>query len=136
MGGYFSSLLMVTSTCFGDGSQSRQTLAIRLAWGALLLYVKEDQASSDAFDALRSAWSQAPRLLQQAEDALLVDEVWQVALEVGYQRNLAQRLLFGSGHCVRRNGFASFRKSNTYAQHRKGCTGPSPAPSIVLPGLR
>lgn len=78
----------------------RELLAIRLAWGALLLYVKEDKASSDAFHALRNAWSQAPRLLQQAEDALLVDEVWQVALEVGYQRNLAQRLLSGSGQPI------------------------------------
>ena len=75
----------------------RELLAIRLAWGVVLLKVKEDKASAQAFDALQRAWHAAPQVLEQAEDALLVDEVWQVALEVGYQRDLAQRLLTGGG---------------------------------------
>ena len=70
----------------------RQLLAIRLAWGVLLLECKDDAASHDAFTALRQAWSGAAQVLSNAEHALLVDEVWQLALEVGYQRGLAQRL--------------------------------------------
>ncbi|WP_460885452.1 YbcC family protein [Pseudoduganella ginsengisoli] len=71
----------------------RDLLAIRLAWGALLLECKDDLAARQAYAALRHAWDQAPAILQAAEHALLVDEVWQVALEAGYQRTLAQRLL-------------------------------------------
>lgn len=75
----------------------RELLAIRLAWGALLLECKDDIAASNAFTALQQAWGQATRLLAEAEQALLIDEVWQVALELGYQRTLAQRLLSASG---------------------------------------
>jgi uncharacterized protein YbcC (UPF0753/DUF2309 family) len=71
----------------------RELLAIRLAWGALLLECKDDSAAALAFAALRKEWSRAPALLQQAEAALLIDEVWQVALETGYQRRLARKLL-------------------------------------------
>jgi len=71
----------------------RELLAIRLAWGALLLECKDDAAATHAFTALQRAWEQAPTLLEEAEHALLIDEVWQVALEAGYQRTLAQRLL-------------------------------------------
>lgn len=70
----------------------RELLAIRLAWGALLLECKDDVAPRQAFAALQQAWSQAPVLLQETERALLVDEVWQLALEIGYQRGLAQQL--------------------------------------------
>lgn len=70
----------------------RDLLAIRLAWGAVLLESKDDAAANQAFSALQIAWQQAPRFIQQAEDTLLVDEVWQVALECGYQRGLLQRL--------------------------------------------
>ena len=78
-------------------SHSRDLLAIRLAWGAVLLECKDDVAAQQAFTALQLEWSQAPRILAEAEQALLIDEVWQVALEIGYQRTLAQRLLAGSG---------------------------------------
>jgi uncharacterized protein YbcC (UPF0753/DUF2309 family) len=73
-------------------SHLRELLAIRLAWGALLLECKDDLAARQAFAALQNAWSHAPRSLKAAEQALLVDEVWQVALETGYQRDLALRL--------------------------------------------
>ena len=75
----------------------RELLAIRLAWGALLLEYKDDIAAEQAVTALQQAWGQAPRVLMEAEQSLLIDEVWQVALEVGYQRTLAQRLLSASG---------------------------------------
>lgn len=81
----------------GTDPNLRQLLAIRLAWGVLLLECKDDAASHDAFIALRQAWSKAPQVLQNAKHALLVDEVWQLALEVGYQRGLAQRLRGVSG---------------------------------------
>jgi uncharacterized protein len=70
----------------------RDLLAIRLAWGAILLECCDDQAAKRAFAALQVEWERAPALMQQAEADLLVDEVWQLAFEVGYQRDLAQRL--------------------------------------------
>ena len=70
----------------------RELLAIRLAWGAILLECKDDAASHRAFAALRAEWRRAPALLQQADAQLRMDEVWQLALEAGYQRQLAQRL--------------------------------------------
>jgi len=71
----------------------RELLAIQLAWDALLLECKDDDAANQAFMALQQSWSLAPAMLKQAEQALLIDEVWQVALEVGYQRDLARQLL-------------------------------------------
>ena len=76
----------------GDDAHLRELLAIRLAWSAILLECKGNATHSPAFTALQSQWSRAPSLLKQAEDALLVDEVWQVALEAGYQRTLAHQL--------------------------------------------
>ncbi len=73
----------------------RDLLAIRLAWGALLLECKDDQAASQAFAALQQAWQGAAQCLAQAAQALLVDEVWQVALELGYQAELARKLVTG-----------------------------------------
>lgn len=74
----------------------RELLAIRLAWGALLLECKDDLAARQAFSAVQRAWAQAPSVLARAEEVLLVDEVWQAALETGPQRDLAQRLLAGT----------------------------------------
>jgi uncharacterized protein len=76
----------------GKDSHLRELLAIRLAWGALLLECKDDGATRQAFAALQQAWRDAPAVLKQAEQALLIDEIWQVALEAGYQRDLTQRL--------------------------------------------
>lgn len=70
----------------------RDLLAIRLAWGAILLECKEDVSARRAFAALQAEWSRADVLLQQAQEKLLVDEVWQLALETAYQRQLARRL--------------------------------------------
>jgi uncharacterized protein len=81
----------------GEDSHLRDLLAIRLAWGAILLECKGDSDARPAFAALQRAWNEAPERLQEAEQALLVDEVWQVALEAGYQRDLAKRLLATAG---------------------------------------
>ena len=42
----------------------RELLAIRLAWGALLLECKDDMSAHQAFAALQEAWSHAPRILK------------------------------------------------------------------------
>ncbi len=70
----------------------RDLLAIRLAWGAILLECRDDSAAQRAFAALQVEWAHAPARLQQAEADLLVDEVWQLAFEVGFQRGLAKRV--------------------------------------------
>ena len=76
----------------GSDAHLRDLLAIRLAWGAIMLECRDDRAAQRAFVALQVEWERAPALLQQAEDRLLVDEVWQLAFERGYQRTLARRL--------------------------------------------
>lgn len=82
----------------GRDAHLRELLAIRLAWGALLLECKDDAAARHAFAALHAAWRSAPRILQETEQALLIDEVWQLALEIGCQRELAQRLTAANPH--------------------------------------
>ncbi|HZG18836.1 MAG TPA: DUF2309 domain-containing protein [Herbaspirillum sp.] len=76
----------------GSDAHLRELLAIRMAWGALLLECKDDAAASHAFHTVQHAWARAPERLQQAQHDLLVDELWQVALEAGYQRRLAAQL--------------------------------------------
>lgn len=76
----------------GDDVHLRDLLAIRLAWGAVLLECKDKTAAGRAFSSLQAEWAQAGERLHQAEQALLVDEVWQRALELGYQRELALKL--------------------------------------------
>lgn len=71
----------------------RELLAIRLAWGAILLECKDDITANQAFAALQKEWGDAAARFQQAETTFLSDEVWQIALELGYQRSLAQKLL-------------------------------------------
>ncbi len=71
----------------------RDLLAIRLAWGAILLDCKGDGDARQAFATLQAEWHRALTSLEDAEAALLVDEVWQLALETGHQRQLASKLL-------------------------------------------
>ncbi|MBX9871191.1 MAG: DUF2309 domain-containing protein, partial [Burkholderiaceae bacterium] len=70
----------------------RELLAIRLAWGAILLECKDDDSAHRAFANLQDEWRHADERLQRAAQDLLVDEVWQQALELGYQRVLARKL--------------------------------------------
>ncbi|WP_295523442.1 putative inorganic carbon transporter subunit DabA, partial [uncultured Pseudacidovorax sp.] len=76
-----------------DDPHLRELLAIRLAWGALLLDCKDDLAARQAFAAVQREWGRAAEVLAQAEQDLRVDEVWQTALEAGYQRGLAASLI-------------------------------------------
>lgn len=76
----------------GVDSHLRELLAIRLAWGAVLLECIGAQAADAGLAALRTAWGGRDAALLAAEDTLVVDEVWQLALEVGHQRGLARSL--------------------------------------------
>ncbi len=82
-----------------DDPHLRELLAIRMAWGALLLECKDDSAASQAFSTVQQAWGRAQQRLQQVREELLVDEVWQLALEAGYQRQLAQALRQEAADC-------------------------------------
>ncbi|MCZ8251642.1 MAG: DUF2309 domain-containing protein [Hylemonella sp.] len=70
----------------------RELLAIRLAWGAILLECKDDDSARRAFANLQEEWRHDGEWLARASNDLLVDEVWQLALEQGYQRALARKL--------------------------------------------
>ena len=78
-------------------SSLRELLAIRLAWGAVLLESKPDAATKRAFATVQQAWGLSAQVLADATQTLWVDEVWQVALEAGYQRQLAGKLNHASG---------------------------------------
>lgn len=71
----------------------RELLAIRLAWGVILLQCKDEMAISSTLSTLQNKWTHAERTIHEAEEALLVDEAWQLALETGYQNRLADDLL-------------------------------------------
>ena len=83
-----------------QGSHLRELLAIQLAWGDLILACKDDVATRQALEALQQAWRQSPIVMQATEQALLIDEVWQLALEIGYQRELAKRLRAADGDAL------------------------------------
>ena len=70
----------------------RELLAIRLAWGAILLKCKDDMVTRQAFAALQEKWTHTANSLKQAEQILLLDEVWQFALDASYQRKLVGSL--------------------------------------------
>ena len=75
----------------------RELLAIRLAWGALLLECKDDGAAQSAFTTVQAAWRNSAVLIESARQALLPDEILQLALDLGYQRELREQLACG-GH--------------------------------------
>jgi len=70
----------------------RDLLAIRLAWGVLLIESKGMDASKHAIKLLQQRWENVAKCIEDAADKLKVDEVWQVALELGYQRQLATQI--------------------------------------------
>jgi uncharacterized protein len=74
----------------------RDLLAIRLAWGAVLLNCTDDAVAQTSLVTLRDQWTAAPARLQQAQADLLVDEIWQLALEIGQQRRVANELTQGA----------------------------------------
>lgn len=77
----------------GESDDSlRDLLAIRLAWGVILMQCKGLNATNSAIKVIQHKWQHAAAQIQAAEQALQVDELWQLALETGYQRQLAQQL--------------------------------------------
>ncbi|MGB6008649.1 YbcC family protein [Castellaniella sp.] len=67
-------------------------LACRIAWEALLARAAPPAARSAALAALGAHWQDFPQRVAQADAALAVDERWQQALEVSFQRGFAQTL--------------------------------------------
>lgn len=66
----------------------RDLLAIRLAWGAILLECKDLSDADNAFASLKESWQHVDEYLEQAQNVLMIDEIWQIALEHGYQQSL------------------------------------------------
>ncbi|MCJ7798423.1 MAG: DUF2309 domain-containing protein, partial [Polaromonas sp.] len=89
----------------------RELLAIRLAWGAILLDGDQVKNSDRVFLALQQDWSDMVSRIAQAEQALRVEEIWQLALEAGYQRRLADQL-----SATRSAGAAPFSDSKVEVQ--------------------
>lgn len=92
----------------------RELLAIRLAWGAVLLECKDDLSARNAFAALQEKWCYSKHLLKQAEQKLLIDEVWQLAMDAGYQRQLAKTLV-ETDQAVETKMFAETRQPEVQA---------------------
>ncbi len=69
-----------------------ELLAMRLTWEALLLACHPARAEA-ARRQLAAEWREFPARLAAAQARAAVDEVWQVALENGYQRELAGKLV-------------------------------------------
>ncbi|MBB3212567.1 hypothetical protein FHW67_001850 [Herbaspirillum sp. Sphag1AN] len=76
-----------------EDTHLRELLAIRLAWGAIVLPESATAATDAALRTLQDDWRNSHVRLAEAEAALAVDEVWQLALDISYQRQLAQRLI-------------------------------------------
>lgn len=70
----------------------RDLLAIRLAWGVILLENCSASHAPAVFKKLQTDWNQVHEAVRDAEKELLVDEVWQLALEIGYQQQLVSQL--------------------------------------------
>ena len=77
----------------GSDRHLRELLAIRMAWGALLLECADDDSARHAFVAVQQAWQNAASTLRDAEQALRVDGVGELALVLASQRELAARML-------------------------------------------
>lgn len=77
----------------GQSDESlRDLLAIRLAWGVILMQCKGLNATNTAIKVIQQKWQHASNDIQEAEQSLVIDEIWQLALEQGYQRALVQQL--------------------------------------------
>jgi uncharacterized protein YbcC (UPF0753/DUF2309 family) len=70
----------------------RELLACRVAWEALLARSVPSAARHTAIAALDANWRDFNRRIAEADAALLVDELWQQALEASFQRGFARTL--------------------------------------------
>ncbi len=76
----------------GEDPHLRELLALRLAWGVLVLGDARDAAAPPAFATLQAAWSRAAETFAEADALLRVDEIGQRALDIAYQRTLVHSL--------------------------------------------
>ncbi|MGB3741887.1 MAG: DUF2309 domain-containing protein [Castellaniella sp.] len=84
-----------------DDPRLRELLACRLAWEALLARAVKPAARSAAVATLDASWREFPERLVQADATLRVDEIWQEALEISFQRPLANTLRAAAPTVVR-----------------------------------
>ncbi len=71
----------------------RELLSIRLSWDALLLQCTEDSEKKQTLPIFRKIWEALPEYSEKVAEELLIDEVWQLALEIGYQNSVAKSLV-------------------------------------------
>ena len=67
-------------------------LACRLAWEALLARAVAPAVRTAALKNLNASWQELDVRIAQAQSTLVVDELWQEALEISYQRGFAHTL--------------------------------------------
>lgn len=72
----------------GD-TRLRELLACRIAWEALLARAAQPAERADVKRRLNEGWHGAQACFAKAGAALVVDEIWQHALEIGFQRHFA-----------------------------------------------
>ena len=70
----------------------RELLAIRLAWGIIVLEGRNHEATQQTLIKIRSAWKQADKVFEQAQAELIVNEIGQLALDLSYQTKFVQQL--------------------------------------------
>jgi uncharacterized protein YbcC (UPF0753/DUF2309 family) len=75
-----------------DDPRLRELLACRVAWEALLACAVPPAARRAAIAALVANWRDLDRRVAEANAALVVDELWQQALEASFQRGFARKL--------------------------------------------
>ncbi|CAM5191075.1 putative inorganic carbon transporter subunit DabA OS=Castellaniella defragrans (strain DSM/ CCUG 39792 / 65Phen) OX=1437824 GN=dabA PE=3 SV=1 [Castellaniella denitrificans] len=75
-----------------DDARLSDLLACRIAWEAVLACAAPPAARGPAAAALAAAWLDFPRRVAEADAELEVDELWQEALEIGFQRDFARTL--------------------------------------------
>ncbi|MFT0532638.1 YbcC family protein [Castellaniella hirudinis] len=69
-----------------------ELLACRLAWEALLSVAVPEKARAAALARFQSCWLGVGQRVAEADAALVVDEIWQHALDISVQRDLARIL--------------------------------------------
>lgn len=70
-----------------------ELLAARLAWEAILARSAAPERRRNALATLAASWNEFTARVAAADRMLVVDELWQQALETSYQRELAAKLL-------------------------------------------
>ena len=75
-----------------DDPRLRELLVCRVAWEALLACTVSSSRRQAALAALDANWRDFDQRVAEADAAMVVDELWQEALEVSYQREFAEKL--------------------------------------------